>query len=96
MASLKKRAFGLLRSSLQRSSDAESDEQSPEKYLGLSFSSNPEPSISEKLPPDEHASLPEKQLSLSSGEKIVSPTTGDLAVIEDIQSQRLVHTIPSQ
>lgn len=95
MAPWKTRAVSLLRSSLRLSNEAESDEQITEKHLGPSSSSNPEPLMSEKLPPEEHASLPEKRLSLSSAEKTANPPS-DLAVTEDLHSQRLVRPIPSQ
>lgn len=93
MSSLKKRARSLLRSSLRFSSEADRDEQINEKHLGPLFPSNPEPLRNEKLPPDEFA--PDQRLSLSSAEKIANPP-GDLAVVEDLQSQRLVRTTPSQ
>lgn len=95
MASLKKKARSLLRSSLRFSSEAERDERITEKYHGPSSPSNQEPPISEKVPLEEHASLPDQRLSLSSAEKTAN-LPGDLAVIEDLQSQRLVRTIPSQ
>lgn len=90
MASLKRRARSLLRSSLRFSSEAERDD---EKKFGPSSPSNLEPGISEKLSPEEYAI--DQRPSVSSAEKVASPPD-DLAVLEDIQSQRLVRTIPSQ
>lgn len=51
--------------------------------------------MNEKVPPDERGSPGHKPLSFSSGEKTANPP-GDLAVIEDLESQRLVRIIPSQ
>ena len=95
MASLRIRAVSLLRSSLRLSNEADSDEGTTEKQLGPTSSLNTEPQMSEKLPIEEHTSLPDKSLSLSSAEKTGNPP-GDGAVIEDLESQRLVRTIPSQ
>ena len=92
MTSLKRRARSLLRSSLRFSSEAEQDERITEKILGPSSPSNAEP-LSEKLPPDEHAI--DQRPSLSPAEKVANPPD-DLTVIEDVQSQRLVRSIPSQ
>lgn len=95
MASLKTKAKSLFRSSLRFSSEAERDEQMTEKHVGPTSSSNLEPVMSEKQPAEEHTSLPDGGLSLSSAEKTTNPP-GDQAVIEDLQSQRLVRPIPSQ
>lgn len=95
MASLRTRAVSLLRSSLRLSNEVEPDESITEKHLGPSSSSNAEPLMSEKLHLEEHASLPDKPLSLSSAEKTAN-SPGDLAVIENSDSQRLVRPTPSQ
>lgn len=95
MASLRTKTLSLLRSSLHLSQDLESDEGNTEKYPGRALSSNTEPLMSEKLPHDENTSLPDKPLSLSSAEKTVN-FPGDSVFIENLKSQRLVRTLPSQ
>ena len=51
--------------------------------------------MSEKLPFEDPASPTDKPLSFSSAEKRAN-SPGDLAVLEDLKSQRLVRTLPSQ
>jgi hypothetical protein len=95
MASLRTRAVSLLRSSLRLSSEAEGNEQIAEKGPAATSSLNTEPLMNEKLPLDERGSPGDKPLSFSSAEKTANPL-GDSAVIEDLESQRLVRVIPSQ
>ncbi len=95
MASLRTRAVSLLRSSLRLSSEAEPGDRITEKQLAPASALNAEPLINEKATLDEPASVPDKPHSLSSAEKTANPP-GDLAVIEGLESQRLVRIIPSQ